>query len=82
MEEFNLSAIIRFFELGVTSAFGIYLVEYGYPIDAIRLIEARFTELGTMNLEESISFLGKNMHVIIRLLDTCEIELLTTALTN
>ena len=56
MDDFNLSVIIRFFELGVTTALGIYLVEFGYPIDAIRLIEDKLYDLKTMEIDKNIIF--------------------------
>jgi hypothetical protein len=80
MDDFNLSAIIRFFELGVTTAFGIYLVEFGYPIDAIRLIEDKFYTLSTMDLNDSLRFIGNNMNDARSFLDDYEMELLYSAM--
>ena len=80
MHDFNLSIIIRFFELGVTSALGIYLVEYGYPIDAIRLIEKNLSAINTMELEESKNYISKNYNTVKKFLDTYEIELLRDAI--
>jgi hypothetical protein len=80
MDEFNLSAVIRFFELGVTTSLGIFLVEFGYPIDGIRAIEDKFTSLGALDLQESVTFIKKNMFVLKNILDKYEFELLNSAL--
>ena len=80
MDDFNLSAIIRFFELGVTTSLGVYLVEYGFPIDAIRAIELWFASLSNMDLAESINFITKNIIILRRFLDSYEIELLYEAI--
>ncbi|OXS52153.1 hypothetical protein B1A99_34925 [Cohnella sp. CIP 111063] len=76
MDDFNLSVIIRFFELGVTTVFGIYLIEYGYPIDAIRSIERQYPLLGNMNLQESFDYVSSNMASLRNILDDYEISLL------
>jgi len=80
MDDFNLSVIIRFFELGVTTALGIYLVEFGYPIDAIRLIEDKLYDLRTMEIDESLIFIRKNVNYVRDLLDDYEMELLFRAI--
>ena len=80
MDDFNLSAVIRFFELGVTTALGIYLVEFGYPIDAIRLIEEKFYALGTMDLNDSKVFIRRNMSIVRGFLDDYEMKLLHSTL--
>lgn len=80
MDEFNLSSIIRFFELGVTTALGIFLVEFGYPIDAIRAIEKKFPLLGDMDLQQSKEFLRNNFLLLRRFLDGYETSLLSAAI--
>lgn len=80
MDEFNLSAIIRFFELGVTTTLGIFLIEFGYPIDTIRAIEKRFSKLGNMDLQDSIDFVKNNILVAKSFLDEYEIALLSKAI--
>lgn len=80
MDTFNLSVIIRFFELGVTTALGIYLVEFGYPIDAIRLIEDKLYALRTMEIDESLIFIRKNVNYVKGFLDDYEMELLYRAI--
>ena len=80
MDDFNLSVIIRFFELGVTTALGIYLVEFGYPIDAIRLIEDKLYDLRTMEIDESLIFIRKNVNYVRGFLDDYEMELLFRAI--
>lgn len=52
MSEFSLSRIINLFETGVESAFGVGLVEYGFPVDVIRKIEFRFEEFIFMDALE------------------------------
>jgi hypothetical protein len=80
MDSFDLSQIIRFFELGVKSFFGLFLVEYGFPIDAIRDIEDKFSILTQMDLQESINYITKNIKALSQILDDYESELLKTAI--
>jgi hypothetical protein len=80
MDDFNLSTIIRFFELGVTTALGIYLVEFGYPNDAIKIIEDKFPALSTMDLNDSLRLVRNNIDYIKSNLDDYEMELLYLAI--
>ncbi len=50
-ESISLESIIRFFELGVTTEFGIMLAENGYPVPTIKVLERRIKSL--MNFEPS-----------------------------
>ena len=67
-----MSSIIRFFELGVRTYFGVYLVEFGFPVDAIRDIEQILVELSEMDLNESIIFVRANSQRLNRVLDNYE----------
>lgn len=69
MSDFNMSPIIRFFELGVTTEFGLSLVEYGFPVDTIRQLEDRFTSLSTFSTIEAIAYLRQNNKEVVKLLD-------------
>lgn len=80
MDDFNLSLIIRFFELGVTTAFGLYLIEYGYPIDTIKLIEEKLVALKNMEIDESLLFVRDNLDKIKKFLDNYEMDLLLRAI--
>jgi hypothetical protein len=75
-----MKSIIRYYELGVRMIFGTYLVEYGFPTDAIRDIEKTLIELSEMELKESISFVQENEFKLRKVLDPYEINLLNKAL--
>ena len=48
MDDFNMSTIIRFFELGITTELGLFLVEFGFPTDTIRALENKYQTLGRL----------------------------------
>ena len=54
--------------------------KFGYPIDAIRLIEDKFSTLSTMDLNDSLRFIRKNINYARSFLDNYEMELLYSAI--
>jgi len=80
MSEFNMSLIIRFFELGTTTEFGLSLVEYGFPIDTIHMLEKNFPSLGTMTTIESVKYLRQNSEKVLEILNAYELSLLKLAI--
>ena len=80
--DFNLSAIIRFYELGVTTEFGLSLVEFGFPIDTIKDIERKFPRLSSLSTKEAIAYLRekKNSEVVLNILDKFELSLFRSAI--
>ncbi len=76
MEMFSLSKVKRYYETGVKSSFGEQLVEFGYPIDAIRRIEKEHTALLYFNFEESLEYCKKNLQRLCVGLDSYEQKLL------
>jgi len=80
MSAFNMSTIIRFFELGIITEFGLFLVEYGFPIDTIRTLEENFQSLGSLSLLEAIKYLRENHKKVIGYLDEYELELFRMAI--
>lgn len=79
MDNFDLSMIIRFFELGVTSSLGLHLVEFGFPIDAIHNLEQK-TLISKLSLEESIVYIKDNTKQVAQILDEYELSLLFHAI--
>ena len=82
MEMFSLSKVKRYYETGVKSSFGEQLVEFGYPIDAIRRIEREHPYLLYFNFEESLEYCKKNLQGLCVGLDTYEQKLLKKFLSN
>ena len=80
VDDFDMSSIIRFFELGVRTSLGLYLVEYGFPVDAIRDIENILTELSQLELQESLDFIRNNISRLNTVLDEYEKGLLGKAI--
>ena len=76
MDMFSLSKVKRYYETGVKSSFGEQLVEFGYPIDAIRRIEKVHPYLLFFNFEESLEYCKKNIARVCEGLDTYEQKLL------
>ena len=82
VSDFNLSVIISFYELGVTTEFGLSLVEFGFPIDTIKNLERRFPQLSNLSTKEAIGFLRQrgNSTVVISVLDKYELSLFRNAI--
>lgn len=80
VSDFNMSAIIRFFELGVTTEFGLSLVEYGFPIDTIKEIEKKFPVLAELTTIQAIDFLRNNAKTVISIIDSFELTLFRAAI--
>jgi len=77
---FNLSTIIRFFELGVTTEFGLFLVEFGFPIDTIQTLEKKLKRLSDFSVLDAISYLRENNKMVLSVLDEYELELFKHAI--
>ena len=82
MTEFNLSPIIRFFELGITTEFGLSLVEFGFPVDTIRELEKKFSQLTSLSTLDAIQYLRRkeNRDKVLSLLDSYELVLFRKAI--
>lgn len=80
LEKFSLSKVIRFYETGVKSYFGEQLIEYGYPVDAIRRIEKRNQILVRYGADETKKFIRDNLQRMTDDLDQYEEQLLYQAI--
>lgn len=80
LNNFSLSKVTRFFETGVKSYFGEQLVEFGFPVDAIKRIEDSNVRLMSMNAELSKQYIQEHLLGINNVLDAYEKELLSRAL--
>ncbi len=77
---FTLSKVTRFYETGVKSYFGEQLVEFGFPVDAIRRIEDKNAGLLTMGAEASKNYVKEYRYRIKQELDEYEKILFEKAL--
>lgn len=80
MDDFNMSTIIRFFELGITTELGLFLVEFGFPTDTIRVLENKYPAIGRMGAVEAAAFLGRNPRMLYNVMDSYEQELYKKAI--
>ena len=80
MDDFNMSTIIRFFELGITTELGLFLVEFGFPTDTIRVLENKYPAIGRMGAVEAATFLGRNPRMLYNVMDSYEQELYKKAI--
>lgn len=80
MDDFNMSTIIRFFELGITTELGLFLVEFGFPTDTIRVLENKYPAIGRMGAVEAATFLGRNPKMLYNVMDSYEQELYKKAI--
>jgi len=80
LNNFSLSKVIRFYETGVRSYFGEQLVEFGFPIDAIRRIEDKYPQLLALGRAEVKEYVINRKQNIDSLLDEYEKKLLNRAL--
>lgn len=76
MSMFSLSKVKRYYETGVKSAFGEQLIEFGYPIDAIRRIENKYEFIMYLTFEKTVDFIRSNIQEVLKLLDSYEQSLL------
>lgn len=80
MDDFNMSTIIRFFELGITTELGLFLVEFGFPTDTIRVLENKYPAIGRMGAVEAATFLERNPRMLYNVMDSYEQELYKKAI--
>lgn len=80
MESFTLSKVVRFYETGVKSYFGEQLIEFGFPIDAVRKIEDYNPELLYKDAHMSRKYIQEKYRKIDRCLDEYEKILMRRAL--
>lgn len=75
-EKFSLTKVRRYYETGVKSILGEALIEYGFPVDAIRKIEEKYSAIINMNTSEAKVFCRRKYNTGIKfLLDEYENEL-------
>lgn len=79
INNFTLSKVMRFFETGVKSYFGEQLVEFGFPVDAIKRIEDNNMKLLSMNADSSKKYIQEHIPSINQVLDDYEKLLLNKA---
>lgn len=79
LDDFNMSSIIRFFELGITTELGLFLVEFGFPADTIRELENRVSAIGRLGALEAAAYLDRNPGIIHSIMDAYERELFNRA---
>ena len=82
MSMFSLSKVKRYYETGVKSSFGEQLVEFGYPIDAIRRIEKEHPYLLYLDFEDSLEYCKKYLLKLCQGLDSYEQKLLKKFMSN
>jgi hypothetical protein len=82
MDTFSLSKVKRYYETGVKSSFGEQLVEYGYPIDAIRRIEKEHPYLLHFDFEDSLEYCKSHLPKLCEGLDNYEEKLLKKFISN
>lgn len=81
IEKFSLAKVRRYYETGVKSMLGEFLIEYGFPVDAIRKIEEKYSAIINMNASEAKVFCrGKYNTGIKLLLDAYENEIFVKAM--
>lgn len=79
MTTFSLSKVKRYYETGVRSPVGEALIEYGFPLGAIRRIETRF-KLTSMTPGEARVFFREHLREVDLLLDGYERKLFRKAM--
>lgn len=77
---FSLSRICRYYETGVKSTLGEALAEYGFPTDAIRNLEEKYTELLHLGLPDAKQYCREHYGSIKSQFDDYENELFVKAM--
>lgn len=80
LDNFSLSKVSRFYETGVKSYIGEQLIEFGFPVDAIKRIEDNNLRLLSMDASASQKYILEHLGDIKQLLDSYERGLLDKAL--
>lgn len=80
LDNFSLSKVSRFYETGVKSYIGEQLIEFGFPVDAIKRIEDNNLRLLSMHASASQKYILEHLEDIKQLLDSYERGLLDKAL--
>ena len=80
LDNFSLSKVSRFYETGVKSYIGEQLIEFGFPVDAIKRIEDNNLRLLSMDASASQKYILEHLEDIKQLLDSYERRLLDKAL--
>lgn len=80
LNNFSLSRVSRFYETGVKSYFGEQLIEFGFPVDAIKRIEDSNINLLSMDAKTSEKYILEHLDDIMHVLDSYEQRLLNRAL--
>ena len=80
LDNFSLSKVSRFYETGVKSYIGEQLIEFGFPVDAIKRIEDNNLRLLSMDVSASQKYILEHLEDIKQLLDSYERGLLDKAL--
>lgn len=78
--EFSLSRVCRYYETGVKSTLGEALAEYGFPTDAIRNLEEKYTELLHLGLQDAKQYCREHYGPIKSQFDDYENELFVKAM--
>jgi len=81
MTSFSMSEIIRFYETGVESEVGNYLIEFGYPTESVQELERTIPELKKMNVDKGMNNLSRRVNSI-EFLDNFEKRLLKRAINS
>ncbi len=79
MSTFSLSRVKRYYETGVRSALGEALIEYGFPLGAVRRLEDKFS-FATMNTTAAKVYCRHHLNEIDQQLDTYEKKLFRKAM--
>ena len=78
--DFSLSSVSRYYETGVKSPLGEYLVEFGYPTDTIRAIERKIPGLTNIPKSKARVFCRGHSNEIENLVDDYEWDLFIAAM--
>ena len=80
MDDFNMSSIIRYYELGIMTELGLFLVEYGFPVDTIRNIEHKYPIISNLSALEASNNINEHAELLNVILDPYEIDLYNRAM--
>ena len=79
---FSLARVCRYYESGVKSTIGEALIEYGFPVDAVRIIEENHNVLLNMDKNNAKDYCRENYKAIKQLLDKYENKLFIEAMNS
>lgn len=79
LDDFDMSVVIRYFELGIKTELGMFLVEFGFPLDTVRSMEKYYRDIEKLDAHEAAAYIERSLEKGNRIFDSYEKQLFSRA---